>query len=343
MRTTLCYFFCDEKIDTQRDGLAILRSLIHQLLVRHRLLVKHVKAAFDLYGPQFGQNFNGLWRIFIAIASDKRVRPVSVIVDAIDECEQITRERFLQDVLDLIGKSSSNGSHAPCIKFLITSRPLLGRRYTTNLLQIDQDYVEQDLRLVIQTKVEGIVQRTRCKPDVRRYLENALYSKTDCTFLWVTLVLHLLEESLLASQKDFKRIIDEVPKTLTATYERFLQRIPIAYQTLAIRLLHFLVGSLRPLTLDEVRILIATQRHHGTLAAVGEDAQPNIRETIEGVLGPLVRIWDNRIYLVHQSLKEFLLTLSNQTDNPLSTTYGVDLRRAKLAFGRSVRHLSVAR
>jgi ankyrin repeat protein len=255
---------------------------------------------------------------------------VSVIVDAIDECEQTTRERFLQDVLNLIGKSSSNGSHAPCIKFLITSGPLLGRHYATNLLQIDQDYVEQDLRLVIQAKVEGIAQRTRCKPDVRRYLENALFSKADCTFLWVTLVLHLLEESLLASQKDFKRIIDEVPNTLTATYERFLQRIPIEYQTLAIRLLHFLVGSLRPLTLDEVRILIATQRHHGTLAAVEEDAQPNVRETIEGVLGPLVRIWDNRIYLVHQSLKEFLISLSNQTDNPLSATYGVDLRRASL-------------
>jgi hypothetical protein len=63
---------------------------------------------------------------------------------------------------------------------------------------------------------------------------------------------------------------------------------------------------------------------------VEEDAQPNVRETIEGVLGPLVRIWDNRIYLAHQSLKEFLLTLSNQTDNPLSATYGVDLRRASL-------------
>jgi hypothetical protein len=79
-----------------------------------------------------------------------------------------------------------------------------------------------------------------------------------------------------------------------------------------------------------VRILIATQRHHGNLAAVEEDAQPNVRETIEGVLGPLVRIWGNRIHLVHLSLKEFPLALSHQTDNPLSTIYGVDLRRANL-------------
>jgi len=334
-RTTLCYFFCDEKSNTQRDGLAIVRSLILQLLMRRRLLVKHVKAAYDFYGPHFDQNFHELWRIFLAIASDKRIGTVSVIIDAIDECEQTTRERFLQDTLHLIRKSNSNGTHTPCIKFLITSRPRLGRLYTTNLLQIDQHHLEQDLRLVIQTKIEIIVQRTQCKPDVRRYLENALYSKADCTFLWVNLVLHLLEKSLLASQQDFKRIIDEVPKTLTATYQHYLQAIPVEHQMLATRILHFLVGSLRHLTLDEIQILIAIQRHHGSLSAVEEDSQPNVRETIEGVLGPLVRVWDNRVHLAHLSLKEFLIALETQTDNPLSAIYGVNLGRASLLMAEA--------
>ena len=161
LRTTLCYFFCDEKIDTQRDSLAILRSLIHQLLVRRRLLIKYVKIAYDFYGPQFDQNFNELWRLFVDIASDRRVGPISVIIDAIDECEETTRHRFLQDVMNLISRSRSIGSHTPYIKFLITSRPLLGRQYATNLLQIDisQAHIHHDLRLVIETKVEGIVQQ----------------------------------------------------------------------------------------------------------------------------------------------------------------------------------------
>jgi ankyrin repeat protein len=143
-------------------------------------------------------------------------------------------------------------------------------------------------------------------------------------------VLYLLEKSFLASQKDFRGIIDEMPRTLTATYEQFLHEIPIEYQPLATRILHFLVGSSRPLTLEEMRILIAMQSHHCSLAAVEEDAQPNVRATIEGVLGPLVRIWDCRIYLVHQSLKEFLQNLATQTENPLSAIYGVDPRRASL-------------
>ena len=337
LRTTLCYFFCDEKIGTQRDGMAILRSLIHQLLLCRRLLIKYVKAAYDFHGPQLEQNFNELWRIFIAIASDKRTGPVSVIVDAIDECEEATRERFLQQVSQLMSKPRPIDSSTPCIKFLVTSRPLLGRRYPGNLLQIDpsENHVEQDLRLVIRMKVESIVQRTRCHPDVRTYLENALFSKADRTFLWVNLVLHLLERSFLASQKDFKRIIDEMPTTLSTTYRRFLQGISMEYQPLANRLLHFLVGSSRPLKLTEMRILIAIQDHHHTLAAVEEDAQPNIQDTIEGVLGPLVRIWESRVYLVHQSLKEFLHNLSTQGGDPLSAIFGIDGREASLLMAKS--------
>lgn len=336
-RTTLCYFFCDEKIDTQRDAMAILRSLIHQLLLRRKKLVKYVKRAYDFHGPQLEQNLDELWRIFIAIASDERVGPVSVVVDAMDECEEKTRDRFLRNMIKLVGKPDSPGARAPCIKFLVTSRPFLGRRYTSNLLQIDpsEDCVDQDLKMVIQAKVDGIVQRTRCSPEVRGYLEKALYSKADRTFLWVTLVLYLLEKSLVASQKDFKLIVDQLPKTLTEIYERYLQGIPMNYQPLAKKLLHLIVGSSRPLALQEIRIVIAIERHHHTLSDVEEDAQPNVQETIEGVLGPLVRIMNSQVYLVHLSLKEYLQDLASQTENPLAAKYGVDSIRANLAVAEA--------
>lgn len=215
---------------------------------------------------------------FIEIASDKLVERLTVVIDAIDECEETTRERFLQDIVNLIRRSKTQSLQNPCIKFIITSRPLPRCQYTTRLVEIDpsQNHVEQDLRLVIRTKVEGIFQRIRCKPEVREYLENALYSKADCTFLWVTLVLHHLEKSFLASQKDFKRIINELPKTLLATYEKFLRDISMQYQPLATKLLHFLIASSRPLTLDEMQILVAIQSNHHNLADVEEEMQLNI-------------------------------------------------------------------
>ncbi|KAI9704748.1 MAG: hypothetical protein M1836_006528 [Candelina mexicana] len=338
LRSTLCYFFCDAKIEKQRDSQTILRSLIHQLITRRRLLVKYVKTAYEMYGPHFDQNLNGLWRILIAIASDKRVGPITVVVDAIDECEESTRERFLQDIVKLVERSKTESPQNLCIKFIVTSRPTSGRQYTTKHVQIDPSLnqeMEQDLRLVIRKKVEDISQRTRCKPVVKEYLESALYSKADHTFLWVTLVLHHLEKSFLASQKDFKRIIDELPKTLSATYEELLGDISTQYQPLAAKLLHFIIGSSRPLTLDEMRILVAIQGSHHNLADVDEETQPNIQETLEGVLGSLVRIWDRRIYLVHQSLKEYLLTLSNRFEGGLADTYGINQHKADLLLANS--------
>ncbi|RFU29824.1 hypothetical protein B7463_g6499, partial [Scytalidium lignicola] len=330
LHMTLCYFFCDENIATQRDAMAILRSLIHQLIVRRRSLIKYVKASYDVYGPQFDQNLSELWRIFITIASDKRMKPLCVVIDALDECEESTRDRFLKCVLGLI--HNTGVTNTPWIKFLITSRPNVGRRYITDLPQIDlsQNQIEDDLHLVIQSKVEAIVQRLHCKPQVRDYLEKALYSKADRTFLWVTLVLHLLENTYVASQKDLKLIIDRLPSTLSATYERFLSDISPNHQQLASRILHFIVGSYRSLTLEEMRILLAVQSHHRNLANTEEYAQPNIQETIEGILGPLVRIFDSRIHLVHLSLKEFLQDLSIRKEHPHSNIYGVDPQQASL-------------
>jgi hypothetical protein len=85
-------------------------------------------------------------------------------------------------------------------------------------------------------------------------LEQCLYAKADQTFLWVTVVLQHLERSLLASEKDFKRIVNELPRDLETLYERFLESIPIEHQQLAIKLLHIIAGSSRPLTLDEIGV-----------------------------------------------------------------------------------------
>jgi ankyrin repeat domain-containing protein 50 len=198
-------------------------------------------------------------------------------------------------------------------------------------LQIEEAHMfEEDLRLVIHTKTDGIACRMKFKLETRKYLEQALYSKAGQTFLWVTFVLYILEKSLLASQKDIQRIVNEFPRGLAATYERFLHSISAEYQELASKLLHFLVGSLRPLTLEEIRILLAWQDHHRTVAAVEEDGQPNILETIEGILGPMVRISDSRVSLVHQSAKEYLHALSTQKDNPLCAVYGIDPHNASM-------------
>ncbi|KAK0102359.1 hypothetical protein ONS95_005980 [Cadophora gregata] len=216
----------------------------------------------------------------------------------------------------------------PCYSFL--DETIESRQDETAILRS----FNNQLRLVIRARIAGTVDRAHCRPEAGIYLEKALYSNASRTFLWMSLVLHLLEKTYFASQEEFERIVDELPQDLNAAYERLLQRIPVKEQKNASKLLHFIVGSSRPLTLDEMRVLFALDRQT-TLEALENDMQPNIQEIIEGTLGPLIQIWDSRIYLVHPSLKKFLLNLSEEPANPLSACFGVCSVRANLLLAEA--------
>jgi len=135
-RNTVCFFFCDDKIESQRDGKAILRSLIHQILTRRRKLIRHIKAAYDVQGPRLVDNFNELWRIFKAITTDSGAGSINIIADAIDECKEKTRRRFLEGMAAFVGELQSTTRPTHSVKILITSRPLLNRQYRMSNVQI---------------------------------------------------------------------------------------------------------------------------------------------------------------------------------------------------------------
>lgn len=338
--TTVCFFFCDEKIEAQRDANAILRSLIFQLLLHRPKLIRHIKDAFTLRGSQLKHDFFALWRIFLAFASDERVGSIRIIIDAIDECEEVTRRQLLKRIADLMDESASTATkYPPCLRFLVTSRPSLGRQaisdsslfqdVPTERLRIEDfpQQLEEDLRLVIRTRIQALTDSKPRATQYNPYLEHTLLSKANHTFLWVSVVLCQLKQSPLKSPLDYKRILDELPMGLSATYWAFLERIPPEFHELARLLLHFIVGSYRALTLDEIGILLALSQHHpSSLAALEAVRQFDIQETVELTLGPLVKIWEGQIYLVHQSVKEYLEDLATRkSPDPLSRRYGLRL------------------
>lgn len=343
MHEMVCCFFCDDKIASQRDAKAILRSVIYQVLHRRRSLLRHVKIAYDIQGSQLFHSFDALWNIFIAIINDQRSGPISVIVDAIDECEEKTRVRFLDAVTGLIQKPKVVNDQLPnCVRFLITSRPSLGITYDFNSfwrdqlpLEESQEGISKDVQTFIERRVDEIVKRCGCTPRTKHFLEQSLYSRAGQTFLWVKVVLRCLETSLLASQKDFQNILSTLPQDLEEVYENFLRSIPTQNQKSAAKILHILVGSPRYLTLDEMGIIMAIDTDHRTVADVEADRQPSTRRTVQGILGPLIRISESKISLVHQSAKEFLIDLAGRSKHPLASIYGVNQVKAAMILASS--------
>ncbi|KAL6415608.1 hypothetical protein AUP68_02173 [Ilyonectria robusta] len=315
---TVLIYFCDDKVSRQKDAKAIIISLIFQIIQRHRSMIRHVRRVFELQGPSMIESFSSLWSIFLKIAKDPKLGSLYIILDALDECENVTRRQLLESVSEMLVDSAHSTGSGNGVKFLVTSRPFLRQSYITDKalqphISIDEGqagYVA-DLRSFIQRRVDEISLKHNYPSDVRDFLLQTMYSKADQTFLWVHVVLASVETSLLTAMKDFRDIVTRIPPDLKDTYMRYMSDIPSDHLEDASHLLKLLLASSRPLHLDEINTAFTIHSSHSTTEDVVRDSQTAIAHTLQGILGPLVRVSGSKVSLVHLSVKEFFLEGAN--------------------------------
>ncbi|KAJ4330291.1 hypothetical protein N0V87_010136 [Didymella glomerata] len=350
------FFFCDDKVKLQRDANAILRGILYQILKQHRKLIRHVKSRFELDGPSLANSFPALWELFLKVAADSTPGTVGVIVDAVDECEIRTRNSFLKAVNQLVNERK--GTHQRdrnCIKFLITSRPSLDKSHhltelMENRLPIEQNQVtvSEDVRLVIRSRIGEIAKKFQCDDEIKQHLEEMLYTKSDQSFLWLSMVLQSLENSPRASKRHFEKIINTFPQNLEATYGRFLEVIPLRDREDAGKFLRMLIGASRHLTLMELNTAFTVDQHHKSVADLVDDLQLSIRSTLQDIVGSFVRVKelgqsskdDPVVSLIHQSAKEYLTDLAFRSTDMVVRNLAVSLVDATIEMSQScIRYL----
>jgi len=315
--------------------------LIYQIVYRRRKLLRLVRKASDLQGVQLFSRFDALWDLFVDITRHEKAGSINVVIDAIDECEEQVQIMIVERISKLL-----KSDVPPPIKFFITSRPNSPAihalqetfvRYNRLRLEENQGAVSEDIRLVIRQRLELFVKRGRCDATTRSRLETLLLKNADQTFLWVSLTLELLERRRLLLPADLQKIAQRLPPNLTILYDGFLNSIPPEDRNIAGKLLRIIVASARPLNLDEIRILL--ELNLGS-SQEGDHLRFSL-DSVQVILGPLIRVSDSRIYLVHQSLKEYLVDLGNAASSPLASNFGVCLARESLMIARScIRYLT---
>ena len=312
----VCVFFCDDKIGKQKDARSALAGLILQLIRRHPSLVQYAAKVHELQGQSTMNSFTGLWNIFAKICADTRYNTTYVIIDALDECEKGTRTALLEAIRRVAQTPGHQGAGKAHVKFVLTSRPFLaelshsrmvdGLEYRISIDEGLDDY-QEDIRAFIQQRVGEISQQRGFPQDVEESLQRTLLSRSGHTFLWIHMALVSLENSPLTSRQDLEDAISRIPAELETTYMSFLSVIAPNYEDLAARMLKLILGSSKPLSLDEFNIALTIRPSCRTAEIVASECQIDMLHTLQSILGPLVRVSESKVKLVHQSAKEFIL------------------------------------
>jgi hypothetical protein len=82
-------------------------------------------------------------------------------------------------------------------------------------------------------------------------------------------------------------------------------------------ILQWVVWAVRPLHVTELAVAIAIRPDHTSVSSMDEEIDFNLERQIRLIFGPLIKIEDDTVHLVHQSAKDFLRD-PKQMNEPVS-------------------------
>jgi hypothetical protein len=295
------YFFYDQD-ETLRTVSAALRSLIKQLLATADVF-QHV---YEMFGTDSStESEDSLWEVLEKIFRAPIPSMIYCVLDALDECwDEGSRQRLLRRIRKLIQAPTPNARGFLVLKLLVTSRPRveIGRELD-QFPCIHLKASPRDLEIFIRSKIAALGLSANL-PEIAIEL---LLGHAEQTFLWVSIVLKKLKTSnILLSHAELKRIIDESPTDLMELYTSIINEImqgPEAEQ----KLLVWVVYARRPLKLEELEEALATQMDSETKRSADEHRIVLTEKVITSAVGIILEVSDERVHLIHQSAKDFLL------------------------------------
>ncbi|KAL6695606.1 hypothetical protein J3F84DRAFT_408618 [Trichoderma pleuroticola] len=304
-RTTVIYFFFYDQDDSYRTVSAAIRSLIKQLL--------STQGAFDVISDKFNIKASTIsdesaWGILEELLRSPVFGTIYCVIDALDEChdDDESRQKLLDFIKSVIQSPLAKSKEKyPVLKAFLTSRPTTDlsralRQCPSIVLKASSD----DLKTFIQCRIQELDLGEQHEGEVI----DLLSSHVEQTFLWISIVLRKLKTaSTLLSRADMKQMINKTPSRLTDLYESILIPIMQSRDIAAQKLLIWAVFSRRALTLDELEESLAVQETSKSQESIEEYRVWLTEKSVTSAVGAFLEIADGKVYLIHQSAKDFLL------------------------------------
>ncbi|KAH7007605.1 hypothetical protein EDB80DRAFT_718891 [Ilyonectria destructans] len=312
---TTCYFFFKDDFSDQRSLAGALCCILRQLfLQKPHLLSERLLDSFEEDGDRLLTSFRGLWDILVMISSEADAGEIVCIIDALDECEDGGSSQLVGALRTLYWSDSTSCR----LKFLLTSRSYIHIKRSFQALetrcptihlsgenQVEVDKIALEIDIVIKNRVKQLSQMLDLLPEEEKVLQDELTRIPHRTYLWAYLVLDLIQDAIDITEDGLRAFVRKIPATLEAAYEKILSKSRDREK--ARKLLHIVVAAERPLTVREMAIALAINESHRAYTELRVEPETRFRSTVRELCGLFVTITDSKIYMLHQTAKEFLV------------------------------------
>lgn len=310
-------YFCQGTGDNGTTALAIMQSLLYQLLANRRYL-------FSLVPRQYMRSvnreqelpFEALWKIFALILKSPQVAEAYCLIDGLDECESDSERILLKSIETSFTPQCSN--EAPLsnrIRFLVTSRPTaraarLGR--LTHWCDIKVPDLDDDIQKVIDFRLKKMSITHELSSTVSGIISLVLSRSASGTFLWVRQSFEELEAIPVSlSESEVVKKLREIPPDMEKVYSKELRRIQQAPGTrdLAKKILDTLLFSFSPLSVGAFAAACCDWPETcETYAQLSARIADKFEDSARAACGSFIHFVNGTIQFFHSSALQYLIS-----------------------------------
>ncbi|KAI8281554.1 hypothetical protein K4K60_004118 [Colletotrichum sp. SAR11_57] len=238
---------------------------------------------------------------------------ICCLIDALDECEESDRRKLIS-ALDKFYMNPDDRQH---LKVIVTSRPemMIQRQFRRlekswpkiHLRGEDDEQlakISQEIDVFARSRTQCITESIPLEPLETQFLQQEISKTKNRTYLWVKMVLDVIENVLAFTTDKAAEILAGLPKGLDMLYEKILNRCQDIEK--ARNVLQIVIAAVRPLTLEEMAVALAMSTNEHLSSRIKLEPPGRFRETLRAICGLFVTIIDDKIYFIHQTAKEFL-------------------------------------
>ena len=203
------FFYCDYNTPAYGISAYICRVFCTQLL---KLVPELIPFFYDEYLSKGRSPSAEVLKPALATVL-KSIEFVRLIVDGLDELPSSEHKKLIAELIDLATSAGDTCKLLVCSQDLPTIRPSLSKRLVL-FLGDERDSIRKDIDMIIEKGLADIRDGMggELSTELMTYMRSRIASKAEGMFLWVRLVLSLLESS--SSPHELRSTLDSLPNDL---------------------------------------------------------------------------------------------------------------------------------